>query len=161
MTAVLSIKSSPIAQNGAAGMCVSEAYESHIEIAVDVFKARDRASLQSLKDFLTVLPTPKCIEEVLAEAIYRLVETDPDASRWLLQNPSYLMPELDLVEWVRQSAFCMLQEQGFEPSQDFRLEADGRLYFSERAKAELRVGNSAQHCVSIPRLLLEEVLQGN
>ena len=135
-------------------MCVAEVYESDVELAVEVFKAQEQASINYLKDFLTVLPSPRCIEQVLAAGFYRLAETDPDACFWLVRHPYYLMPELDLIEEARKFALSKLQSQGLVLGQDFRFEPSGRLQISEKAKAELLVGNSAGD-----RLLLKEILQ--
>lgn len=135
-------------------MCVTDTCEPHVELAIDVFKSQTPALLSSLKDFLTVLPSPKCVEEVLAVAIYKLADTDPDACRWLLRHPQYLQPELDLIELTIKLALAKLQNQGFVLGQDFRFEPDGQLYMSEKAKTKLTIGNSAGE-----RLLLEEILQ--
>jgi hypothetical protein len=81
-------------------MCASKSceldYEIHVELAVTVFKTQNKVLVDSLKNFLTVLANPKCIERVLIAAIYQLAETDPEICRWLLRNSSYLEPELDL-----------------------------------------------------------------
>ncbi len=135
-------------------MCVVEVYESDVELAVEVFKAQEQASINYLKDFLTVLPSPRCIEQVLAAGFYRLAETDPDACCWLVRHPYYLMPELDLIEEARKLAISKLRSQGLVLGRDFRFEPSGRLQISEKAKAGLLVGNSAGD-----RLLLKEILQ--
>jgi hypothetical protein len=129
-------------------------HEPHIELAVDVFKTQNPALVLSLKDFLTVLPNPKCVEEVLTVAIYQLAEIDPKACRWLFRNACYLEPELDLVEVARNLASTKLQAQGFVLGQDFNFEQNSQLQVSEKAKARLMVEDSV-----CDRLLLEEVLQ--
>jgi hypothetical protein len=126
----------------------------HVELAIDVFKTQNPALLISLKDFLTVLPNPKCVEEVLTAAIYQLAETDPDACCWLLRNSCYLEPEVDLVEMARKLALTKLQNQGLVAGRDFKFEHNTRLQVSEQAKASLMVENSVGD-----RLLLEEILQ--
>lgn len=126
----------------------------HVELAIDVFKTQNPALLISLKDFLTVLPNPKCVEEVLTAAIYQLAETDPDACCWLLRNSCYLEPEVDLVEMARKLALTKLQNQGLVPGRDFKFEHNSRLQVSEQAKASLMVENSVGD-----RLLLEQILQ--
>lgn len=135
-------------------MCVFNTCEPHVELAIDVFKAKTPALVKSLKDFLTVLPNPKCVEQVLVQAIYQLADTKSDACRWLLRHPHYLKPELDLVELAMKFALTKLQNHGFILGQDFRFELSGQLHISEKAKAELMVGNSTAE-----RLLLEEILQ--
>jgi hypothetical protein len=134
-------------------MCLSNTDEPHVELAIDVFKTQTPALVGSLKDFLTVLPNPKCVEQVLTTAIYELAETDPDACRWLLRNPRYLEPELDLIEVAIKLALTKLQNQGLVLDQDFNFEPNSRLNVNEKVKAELMVGNSAGD-----RLLLEEIL---
>jgi hypothetical protein len=135
-------------------MCLLNSHKPHVDLAVDVFKTRNPALVLSLKDFLTVLPNPKFIEEVLTIALYQLAEIDPDACRWLLRNSSYLEPELDLVEVAMKFASTKLENQGFVLGEDFEFEPKRRLHISDNAKARLMIENSV-----CDRLLIEEVLQ--
>ncbi|HEY9823742.1 MAG TPA: hypothetical protein V6D35_23660 [Candidatus Sericytochromatia bacterium] len=134
-------------------MCLSNSYEPHIGLAIDVFKTQNPALLISLKDFLTVLPNPKCVEEVLVAAIYQLAETDIEACRWILRNSYYLEPEVDLVELTMNLALTKLQNQGFVPGQDFNVETNGQLQIVQEAKTRLMIEDSVGD-----RLLLEELL---
>lgn len=135
-------------------MCLSHTTAPHIELAIDVFKTQNLALLVSLKDFLTVLPNPRCVEEVLITAIYQLAETDSDACRWLLRNSYYLEPEVDLTELTLNLALTKLQNEGFVLGQDFSVELNSRLHISTEAKNRLMIENS-----KCDHLLLEEVLQ--
>jgi hypothetical protein len=135
-------------------MCLSNTHEPHLELAIDVFKSQNPALVVSLKDFLTVLPNPKCVEEVLIAAIYQLAEVAPDACRWILRNSYYLEPELDLVELTMSLALRKLQDEGFELGKDFRVESDSRLHMAAAAKTRLMIEDSIGD-----RLLLEELLQ--
>ena len=126
----------------------------NVELAIDVLKTQRKALVNSLKDYLTFLPRPQCIEEVLTAALHQLAETDPDACRWILRNPDYLEPELELVELAMKLMLTKLQNQGFLLGQDFNFESNGRLHVNAKAKVGLMVGNSA-----CDRLLLEEILQ--
>ncbi len=126
----------------------------NVELAIDVLKTQRKALVNSLKDYLTFLPRPQCIEEVLTAALHQLAETDPDACRWILRNPDYLEPELEVVELAMKLVLTKLQNQGFLLGQDFNFESNGRLHVNEKAKVGLMVGNSA-----CDRLLLEEILQ--
>ena len=135
-------------------MCLTTTYDIHLELAVDVFKSQNPALVISLKNFLTVLPNPKCVEDVLTAAIYNLAKTEPEACRWILRHSYYLKPEVDLVEVASRLALTKLQKQGFVLNQDFKFEANSCLQVSEKAKAGLMVENSAGD-----RLLLEEILQ--
>lgn len=138
-------------------------HEPHVGLAVDVFRTQTPALVLSLKDFLTVLPNPQCIEAVLTEAIYQLAETDLEAFRWLLRNSSYLEPEVDLNEVAMNLALAKLENQGFVLGQDFRVEPNSRLYVNEQAKTQLMLENSAYDSQvskrSADRFLLEEILQ--
>lgn len=133
--------------------CLAETYAIHLELAIDVFKTQSPALVISLKNFLTVLPNPQCVEDVLTVAIYKLAKTDPDTCRWVLRNAYYLKPEVDLVEVANKLALTKLQKQGFIPNQDYRLESNNRLQISEKAKAGLMLESSPAD-----RLLLEEIL---
>lgn len=135
-------------------MCLVNTHEPHIELAIDVFKTRSKALVLSLKDFLTVLPNPKCVEEVLTAAIYQLAEIDPDACRWIVRNSRYLEPEVDLGELARKLASAKLENQGFLQGQDFEFAQDSRLQISEMAKARLMIENTP-----CDRLLIEEILK--
>lgn len=135
-------------------MCVPNTCEPNVELATDVFKTQSKELVNSLKDFLTFLPSPNCVEKVLAAAIHQLAETDPDACRWLLRNSYYLEPELDVVGLAMNFAFTKLKNQGLVLGQDFSFEPNGRIHVSEKAKADLMIGNSA-----CDRLLIEEILQ--
>lgn len=134
-------------------MCLSESHEPHVGLAIDVFKTQNLALVVSLKDFLTVFPNPRCIEEILIAAIYQLADVDPDACRWLLRNCSYLEPEVDLMELTINLALKKLENEGFVLGRDFSLESNSRLNISEAAKMRLMIEDSV-----CDRLLLEEIL---
>ena len=135
-------------------MCLAKTDDIHLELAVDVFKSQNPALIISLKNFLTVLPNPKCVEDVLTTAIYMLAKTEPEACRWILRNSYYLQPEVDLVEFTNNLALTKLQNLGFVLNKDFKLEPHSHLQVTEKAKAGLMEGNSDGD-----RLLLEEILQ--
>lgn len=135
-------------------MCLAKTYDIHLELALDVFKSQNPALIISLKNFLTVLPNPQCVEDVLTAAIYTLAKTEPEACRWILRNSYYLKPEVDLVEFTSNLALTKLQHQGFVVNQDFKFESNSHLQVTEKAKAGLMDNNSDGE-----RLLLEEILQ--
>lgn len=135
-------------------MCLAKTYDIHLELTVDVFKSQNPALIISLKNFLTVLPNPQCVEDVLMAALYTLAKTEPEACRWILQNSYYLKPEVDLVEFTSHLALKKLQNQGFVLNQDFKFEPNSHLQVTEKAKAGLMEDNSDGD-----RLLLEEFLQ--
>lgn len=134
-------------------MSVLNAYESQVELAVDVFRSRTPQLINSLKDFLTFLPNTKCVEEVLSAAFYYLAETDPDSCLWLLNNPEQLKPELNIVELAAKLVHKRLESQGFILDQDFWFESGGRLYLHEKIDPELIVGNSTGNRIFLERLL--------
>jgi hypothetical protein len=146
----------PCIQERIAKMCLSHATDHYIELAIDVFKTKKPALVISLKDFLTVLPNPKCVEEVLIAAIYQLAEADSDACRWLLSNSYYLEPEVDLNELMINLALTKLDREGFVLGQDFSVEINRKLYISEDAKSRLMIENSV-----CDQLLLEEFFQSD
>ncbi|WP_287312693.1 hypothetical protein [Moorena sp. SIO1G6] len=152
---VLGINSLLLTKEGNMGTTSqAQDYESYIGLAVDVFQSQDSTFIKSLKDFLTVLPSPTYIEQVLLAAVYRLPEINLDACYWLLRHPDYLMPELDLVAVAMAVAIKKLQEQGLVLGQDFSIEPNGQLSLSTLAKDKLWFGSSTSD-----RLLLERILQ--
>lgn len=146
----------PCIQERIAKMCLSHATDHYIELALDVFKTKKPSLVISLKDFLTVLPNPKCVEEVLIAAIYQLAEADSDACRWLLSNSDYLEPEVDLNELMINLALTKLDQKGFVLGKDFSVELNSQLHISEEAKSRLMIENSVGD-----NLLLEEFLQSD
>lgn len=92
-------------------MLLSNPHKTLIEIAVDVFKTQNLVLVSSLKDFLTGLPSPKSVEEVLVAALYQLAETEPGAYRWLLNHALCLEPELDLSEKAKAELMIGMSNQ--------------------------------------------------
>jgi hypothetical protein len=135
------------------GMCLSNLCEPYVELAMDVFKTRNKILLKSLKDFLTGLPNSNCVEKVLTTAFQQLSVMDSEACRWLLRNSCVLLPEVDLVEQAIQLAQTLLQAQGFELGRDFSFEPSGRITLRGKVRAGLYGENSV-----CDRLLLEEII---
>lgn len=134
-------------------MYLTSSRELHIALAIDVFKSQNKALVESLKNFLLVLPSPKCVEDVLTVAVYQLAATDFEACSWLVQNPEYLEPELILGEVAAKLASEKLQRQGFVPGHDFRVDLEGRLQVNDAALAMLKeIASPGEN------LLLEKVL---
>jgi lactam utilization protein B len=128
-------------------------YDAFQRVAVEVFKTRNLGAIQSLKKFLTALPSPSYIKEALLQSIYQLAEQEPEAARWVLHHRQHLEPELNLTQVAQQIATERLQSQGLILNQDFNFTANGKLEASEPTKAvvldDVSVGD---------RLLLEETL---
>jgi hypothetical protein len=135
------------------GMCLSDLCEPYVELAMDVFKAQNKALLKSLKDFLTGLPNSSCVEKVLTTAFQQLAVMDSEACRWLLRNSCLLLPEVDLVEQAIQLAQTLLQAQGFVLDQDFSFASSGRITLRTKGRARFYEENSVYD-----RLLLEEII---
>ncbi|GAB4227199.1 MAG: hypothetical protein Kow00121_55820 [Elainellaceae cyanobacterium] len=128
-------------------------YDAFQGVAVEVFKTRHLAAIQSLKKFLTALPSPRYIKDVLLQAVYQLAEQDPETCRWVLHHWQHLEPELNLMRIAQNIATEQLQNQGLIFTQDFNFAADGKLEASESARAVLLKTASIGD-----RLLIEEML---
>jgi hypothetical protein len=131
----------------------SDVEESYIGLAVDILRVQDRESIQALKDFLTVLPNPCFIEDVLISAIYQLAEIDPEACRWILRHSSYLMPELDIKSYAMQWLGFKLHTLGLKFNQDFQFGETPLLQLTEQAQLALN-----HHLCMGDRLILQEIL---
>lgn len=133
----------------------SKAYQPYIELAVDILKTCKFSAIQSLKDFLSCLPSPTITEAVLADALYQLADVDRDACGWLLRHPRCLMPELDVIELAHNRAQLQLQAQGFVYGEDFYLAQEGQLITdSPQVKAALLESPS-----NLDILLMAEIWQ--
>lgn len=128
-------------------------YDAFQRVTVEVFKTQNLEAIRSLKKFLTALPSPSYIKEVLLQAIYQLTEQDPETCRWVLHHRQHLEPELNLMEVAQQIAMKQLQSQGLTLTQDFNFAVDGKLIVTEPIKAAL-----LEAILVGDRLLVEEIL---
>lgn len=131
-------------------------YQSYVDIAIDVLRVKNQAKLEILKNFLISLPSLTDIENVLAEAVNSVAQTDLPTYRWIIQHPDYLMPELDLKRLAQQLAVSKLKESQLILGQDFRLTINGQLQLSDPAKLLLQTESSFKE-----RLLFTEVLKAD
>jgi hypothetical protein len=115
-------------------MCKSQScgpsYETHIELAVAVFKTQDRGLVTSLKNFLTLLPSSQCLEDVLKLALCQSAVSEPKACRWILGNADCVEPELDVIHFVLESVTTQLQSQGFVLDRDFWFGPDSQIHWN-------------------------------
>ena len=95
-----------------------------------MLKTRDRFLLKSLKDFLKVVPSSICVEQIWETAIYRLATRDLEACYWILDNPAYLMPDLDLIDFCINYVINKLKSMGFMEGKDFSIRSKGELNHS-------------------------------
>jgi hypothetical protein len=139
-------------------MCKSQScgpfYETHIELAVAVFKTQDQRLVNSLKNFLTLLPSPQCLEDVLKFAICQSAISDSDSCRWVLTHPSYMEPELDVNHFILESVTIQLQNQGFVLNQDFWLDPNNQLYLNIHEKANIKVEDLANNASLLRELFI-------
>lgn len=124
-----------------------------VELAIEICQAQYPGGIESLKEFLCGLQSPRRVRHILTVAVRRLAEHAPDTCRWLIRHRSHLEPELNLVTLARDLALAKLREQGFVADQDFTLDANGQLFVSEQARAAILTASSGGD-----RLLLEELL---
>jgi hypothetical protein len=111
-----------------------EEYDSYIDLSVQVFQAQNPNLIKFLKDFLTCLPSPIYIEQVLILAIDRLAKNNFESCYWLVDNYPLLMPELDLLDLVKQSVKIQLNNSGLVAGRDFEFREQNQLDLVESAK---------------------------
>jgi len=131
----------------------NDAYEIFKGIAIEVFKSRSLKAIQSLKDFLTALPSPTAIRTVLLDSVYQLVEHDSEAYDWILTHHRALEPELNLIRIAQKIVTEQLQPHGLVLNQDFCFGENGQLQASRSIRALLLENVSERD-----RLLLTKVL---
>lgn len=76
--------------------------EQLTNIAIFLLKSHNPEAIYGLKDFLTIVPNSEKSKQIMISAIYQVIETDPETIYWLLKNPTYLQPEVDVREIVIQ-----------------------------------------------------------
>lgn len=111
-----------------------EEYESYIDLTVQILQNQNPQLLDFLKDFLTCLPSPSYIEQILAIAFNKLSVVDFETCSWLANNPSFLMPELDLVEFTKNYTQQHLENNGAILNRDFKFQNKVWLHVNQKAK---------------------------
>jgi|GEM_PF-5862019 len=86
-----------------------------VNLTIFVLKSHKPEAINTLKDFLTVLPTQEHINQILITAIHEILETEPEKIYWLLNNSTYLQPEIDVKKVVNQKLKEKLFAWGFNP----------------------------------------------
>lgn len=104
-----------------------------LKIAVSVLVSPTPEIIRYLKDFLSVLPTPLCIEQVLLQAICQLAEQNLEVCRQVLVYVEVFQPELDLKQMVQQAVIEFLQAENFTLNRDYHIDQTGRLHLSTEA----------------------------
>lgn len=115
----------------------SEICVATLEIVVKALEVSNASNIHYVKDFLVVLPTPRCIEQVLLQAIYQLANQNPVACRQVLVYTTAFLPELDLKHRIQQAALELLQTRGLVVHQDYQFDSTGWLEIRAEATATL------------------------
>jgi hypothetical protein len=131
-----------------------------ITIAIFLLKSHKPKAINNLKDFLTIVPSSEKIKQILITAINQLLETEPETIYWLLKNPTYLQPEIDIKVIVAQKLNEKLIAWEFQP-EDIHFNEHGNLEFNPAAKDRLLSENpSLDNCAEFKliQLLLTELI---
>lgn len=128
----------PLSQSLVLNRSRLQEYESYIDLSVQIFQAQNPNLIKFLKDFLTCLPSPSYIEQVLILAIDRLAKNNFESCCWLVDNYRLLMPELDLLDLVKKSIKIQLNNRGLTSGRDFEFREPNQLYLVKSAKRILR-----------------------
>lgn len=139
-------------------MCKSQtcgpSYETYIELAAAVFKTQDRGLVNSLKNFLTLLPSSQCLEDVLKLAVCQSALNDPKCCRWLLENSDCMEPELDVSQFALESVTTQLQNQGLVLDRDFWLGPDNHLQWNVSSSANALTKDLSEKSYLLPELFI-------
>lgn len=116
-----------------------------LEIVIKVLEVSNASDIRYVKDFLAVLPTPFCIEQVLLQAVYQLADENPLACHRVLAYEKAFLPELDLRQQIQQAVLGFLQTKNFALHRDYQFDGAGQLEMSDEVintlLAELREGD--------------------
>jgi hypothetical protein len=124
----------PLSQSLVLSRSRLEDYESYLDLSVQIFQAQNPNLIKFLKDFLTCLPSPSYIEQVLILALDRLAKTDFKSCYWLIDNYHLLMPELDLLDLVKKFVRIQLDRNGLVLGRDFEFREENQLYLVQSAQ---------------------------
>jgi hypothetical protein len=107
-----------------------------VMIAVSLLKRKNPPNIQTLKQFLTFIPNPNHIKDVLKTAVLELIYTCPSSAFWLYQHPEVLEPEIQVREIIAEELRRKLLDWGYTPD-DFYFAANPILEVRDGAKANL------------------------
>jgi hypothetical protein len=126
-----------------------EEYQSYIDLAVEIFQAQNPQLISFLKDFLTCLPSPSYVEQVLIVAIERLSKINLESCNWLVNNHHLLMPELDLIELAKACQKARLEENQLMLGEDFKFIGKNQLHLNPRAKEVLLTSTNEVNLITV------------
>ncbi|HEY9851919.1 MAG TPA: hypothetical protein V6D28_20770 [Leptolyngbyaceae cyanobacterium] len=92
--------------------------EKAIKIAISLLKRKSPENIQKLKSFLTFIPNPNHIKDVLVTAVIELIETHPESAFWLFQYSELLDPEIQVKDIIVSELTKKLFSWGYT-SEDF------------------------------------------
>lgn len=114
----------------------SQDFEVTINIAIALLKDKNVNNLSILKNFLSFIPNPNHIKQVLIKAVQAVVNTCPQTTLWLLQHPHCLEPEVNVRDVIHQEISNKLLFLGLT-LEDFTFDSEGYLILADSLKAEL------------------------
>lgn len=96
-------------------ICQTQECQSYAQLAIDVLRNQKQPLVKSLKNFLSTLPKPELITDILTTALHQLADSDPTTCRWtiwILQHSYDLGPHFNLIEKSLDSITDQLKNRG-------------------------------------------------
>lgn len=115
---------------------ISSDNDKAVMIAVSLLKRKHPPTIQTLKKFLTFIPNPNHIKNILKTAVLKLIYTCPHSAFWLYQHPEVLEPEIQVREIIAEELRHKLLAWGYAPD-DFCFATSSMLEVREGDKTAL------------------------
>ena len=129
-------------------------FDAFLGVIISVLARQDIAAIGKLKEFLTSLPNPRQVEELLGQAVLHFAEADANVFNWLVVNQAALLPELELVVFTQRFVTLRLSDRGYLQGQDFNTQTPGQLVLNSSSTVCLANCFSAAE-----QLLINTILQ--
>jgi hypothetical protein len=107
-----------------------------ITITISLLKHKNPQTIELLKNFLTFIPNPNHIKDVLTTAVIELIYVCPLSALWLFQNPTVLEPEIQVRKIISEEITHKMLAWGYTLD-DFHFTANQRLEVSKRLQENL------------------------
>lgn len=107
--------------------------EITINIAITLLRDKNLKNLVILKNFLTFIPNPNHVKEVLTKAVQEVVNSCPETTHWLLQHPHCLEPEVKVKDVIHQEISNKFLSLGLT-LEEFSFDAKGYLVLPDSLK---------------------------
>lgn len=131
----------------------SEEFNLCVSLTIKLLKFHNKELINACQETLTSLLGSDCTTDIMAAAIFQLLDNDPETLRWSLHNLPELKACSELLQSLIMFAVNKLMEEGFILGKDFSISHKNAVLINKPAQTALM-----KELIPADRILLKEVL---